>query len=273
MQRAITVSLVPEARQGPFVYHTGLEDACQRASQLGFDAIEIFPPDADAVTADEVTPLLEKYRLQLAAVGTGAGWVREQLSLTASDENIRRRAKEFIRRIIDAAGRLGAPAIVGSMQGRAANPDERSAALDTLGAALVELADHAGSAYGVPLLIEPLNRYETNLLNEVGATARWIETLPTKNLRILADLFHMNIEEADMGQALRDAGPLVGHVHFADSNRRAVGMGHAPIADAIATLQSLGYRGYLSAEIFPRPDSDAAARQTIESFRKLTGAR
>jgi sugar phosphate isomerase/epimerase len=158
------------------------------------------------------------------------------------------------------------------MEGRAAALDERPATLELLGQALVELAEHAGSEYGVPLLIEPLNRYETNLLNEVGATAGWLGTLPTKNLRILADLFHMNIEEADMSQALRQAGALVGHVHFADSNRRAVGMGHAPIADAVATLRSLGYGGYLSAEIFPQPDSDAAARQTIDSFRQLTGA-
>lgn len=273
MQSAITVSLVAEARQGPFVFHDGLEDACQRASVLGFDAIEIFPPSAEAITADEVTPLLQKYRLQLAAVGTGAGWVRQQLSLTASDRSVRLQAKDFVKQIIDAAGRLGAPAIIGSMQGRAAQAAEREAALALLGEALVELAEHAGSAYGVPLLIEPLNRYETNLLNEVGPTARWLETLPTKNLRILADLFHMNIEEADISQSLRDAGPLVGHVHFADSNRRAVGMGHSPIADAVRTLQTLGYRGYLSAEIFPRPDSEAAARQTIESFRQLTGAR
>lgn len=273
MQSAITVSLVPEARQGPFVFHAGLEDACQRASQQGFDAIEIFPPNADAVAAAVVSPLLAKYQLKVAAVGTGAGWVREQLSLTASDENVRRRAKDFIRQIIDAAGRFGAPAIIGSMQGRAASADERSPALKLLGDSLVELAEHAETEHGVPLLVEPLNRYETNLLNEVGDTAKWLGTLPTKNLRILADLFHMNIEEADMSQALRDGGPLVGHVHFADSNRRAVGMGHAPIADAIATLQTLGYRGYLSAEIFPRPDSDAAARQTIESFRQLTGAR
>jgi sugar phosphate isomerase/epimerase len=272
MLSAITVSLVPEARQGPFVFHAGLEDACRRASQLGFDAIEIFPPHADAIAASDVTPLLEKYRLKLAAVGTGAGWVREQLALTSSDESVRRRATEFVRQIIDAAGRLGAPAIIGSMQGRAATPEQRPATLTLLGQALVELAEYAAREYSQPLLIEPLNRYETNLLNEVGDSAKWLGTLPTKNLRILADLFHMNIEEADMSEALRDAGPLLGHVHFADSNRRAVGMGHAPIAEAIATLQALDYRGYLSAEIFPRPDSDAAARQTIASFRQLTGA-
>ncbi|MCC6508509.1 MAG: sugar phosphate isomerase/epimerase [Pirellulaceae bacterium] len=268
MQSAITVSLVPEARQGPFVFHAGLEDACRRASELGFDAIEIFPPSASALKRDEVAALLAKYQLRLAAVGTGAGWVREQLTLVSPDETVRGRAVEFVRAIIDLAGALGAPAIVGSMQGRAASSDERSATLELLGRTLCPLAEHAHEHYGVPLLIEPLNRYETNLLNEVPNTAQWLTTLPSQNLRILADLFHMNIEEADMAASIVEAGALIGHVHFADSNRQAVGLGHAPIADAVAALKQVGYQGYLSAEIFPRPDSDTAARQTIESFRK-----
>lgn len=272
MQSAITVSLVHEARQGPFVFHAGLEDACQRAAKFGFDAIEIFPPHAQAIDQTEVSACLAAHGLKLAAVGTGAGWLCHQLTLTANEATARQRAIEFVRNIIDAAGRLGAPAIIGSMQGRAAATSDRTAALEVLGRAIVELADYAADRYGVPLLVEPLNRYETNLLNEVGATSTWIKTLPTHNVRILADLFHMNIEEADMAAALHAAGPLLGHIHFADSNRRAVGMGHAPIADAIGALRSLGYQGYLSAEIFPLPDDELAARQTIDSFRKLTGA-
>jgi sugar phosphate isomerase/epimerase len=272
MRSAITVCLVPEARQGPFVFHAGLEDACTRAAALGFDAIEIFPQDADAVDPSRVSKLLAAHGLKLAAVGTGAGWLCQQLTLVASDSGIRERALEFVRSIIDVAGALGAPAIIGSMQGRCAAPAERAATLELLGRGVVELANYAADRYAVPLLVEPLNRYETNLLNELGQTAAWIETLATQNLRILADLFHMNIEEADMAQALTAAGPHLGHVHFADSNRRAVGMGHAPIAAAVEALRSLGYEGYLSAEIFPRPDSDQAARQTIDSFRQLTGA-
>jgi sugar phosphate isomerase/epimerase len=84
----------------------------------------------------------------------------------------------------------------------------------------------------------------------------------------LADLFHMNIEEADSAAALREAGPLIGHVHFADSNRRAIGMGQTRVAPVIAALRAIGYSGYLSAEIFPLPDPVAAARQTIAAFRE-----
>ena len=136
---------------------------------------------------------------------------------------------------------------------------------------LVEAFEDLGEAaarHRVPLLYEPLNRYETNLFNRLGDTARWLRTLRTKNVRILADLFHMNIEEADGAAALREAGPLVGHVHFADSNRRAVGLGHTAIEPIIAVLREIDYSGYLAAEILPLPDAATAARQTMESFRR-----
>ena len=126
----------------------------------------------------------------------------------------------------------------------------------------------AAAVHRVPLLYEPLNRYETNLLNRLGDTARWLRTLRTRNVRILADLFHLNIEEADAAAALREAGPLVGHVHFADSNRRAIGLGHTAIEPIIAALRDIEYAGYLSAEILPLPDAATAARQTMESFRR-----
>ena len=77
----------------------------------------------------------------------------------------------------------------------------------------------------------------------------------------------MNIEESDIGNAIRIAGDTIGHVHFADSNRMAVGFGHLDIAPAIQALQQIGYTGYLSAEVFSRPDANAAAAQTIKAFR------
>jgi sugar phosphate isomerase/epimerase len=86
---------------------------------------------------------------------------------------------------------------------------------------------------------------------------------------LLCDLFHMNIEEPDIAAALRLAGNKVGHVHFADSNRWAVGNGHTDIAPVAAALRDIGYTGYLSGEILPLPDSDSAAKKTIESFRKF----
>src|SRR5712671_2413866 len=118
MRSAITIALVPEMRGGPFVFSDGLVDGCAKAAELGFDAVEIFPESADAVDAGQLKLLLAKYNLRIAAVGSGAGWVKHRLHLTDPDAAVRRRAREFIGAMIDFAGGFGAPAIIGSMQGR-----------------------------------------------------------------------------------------------------------------------------------------------------------
>jgi sugar phosphate isomerase/epimerase len=270
MRSAITVSLVPQARGGPFVFWNGLAEAFAQAAATGFDAVEIFPPSADAVDLPAVQALAAEHSLAVAALGTGAGWLVHRLTLTHADPAIRAAAREFIRGIITQAAALGAPAILGSMQGRWEGEVTREQALAWLGEALDDLGEHA-ARLGQPFLYEPLNRYETNLLNRTPTAAAWLGTLHTRNVRILADLFHMNIEEPDVAAALREAGPLLGHVHFADSNRQAIGFGHLEVAPVIAALRALGYTGYLSAEILPLPDPLTAARQTIESFRRAVG--
>ena len=271
MKSAITVCLVPEARQGPFVFHDGLADGFARAAENGFDAVEIFPPSATALDIAEVQGLLDHHGLKVAAIGTGGGWVLHKWTLTHPDAEIRAHARDFIRAVIDLAGGFGAPAILGSMQGRHDAPVSRELALSWLAEALEDLGEHARQHH-VPFLYEPLNRYETNLFNRQADAAEWLGQLKTKNVRLLCDLFHMAIEETDLAATLRTCGSLVGHVHFADSNRRAIGLGHTDPAPIVAALKEIGYTGYLSAEILPLPDAATAARQTIESIRRCLKA-
>lgn len=268
MRSAITVCLVPEARNGPFVYHSGLEYGCEQAARHGFDAVEVFPSAAGEVDRNQLRHLLDRHELRLAAVGTGAGWLTQQLSLTATDPTVALRATEFIGNIIELAGSFGAPAIIGSMQGRIASLEQRESLFAQMTLAIELLAQQA-ARFEVPLLIEPLNRYETNVFTDLETTAAWVNSLKTKNVRILADLFHMNIEEADMAESIRRFGSLIGHVHFADSNRRAIGYGHTDAAIVVQALAQVGYGGYLSAEVFPLPDADATAHQALQSFRKF----
>ncbi len=268
MRSAVTVSLVPEAQAGPFVFHGDLEAACARAGALGFDAVEIFPPGAEALDARRLRQILERHHLALAAMGTGAGWLTRKLTLTSPDPAIRHQARQFVAAIVDLAGAFGAPAILGSMQGRADDKVSRDQALRWLAEALEQLGPRA-HGHGVPFLLEPLNRYESNLLNTLSQTVEFLEPLATRNVRILGDLFHMNIEESSIPDAIAATGDRLGHVHFADSNRRAIGWGHTALEPIVDALKGIGYRGYLSAEIFPQPSSEEAAAQTIASFRRL----
>lgn len=264
---AITISLVEEARGGPFVYSNGLPDGCARAAAQGFDGVEVFPRSADELDAGDFKRLLQQHRLMLAAMGTGAGRIVHGLSLTDPDSAVRARARAFIAGIVDFAGGLGAPAVIGSMQGRAEDGVTREQAFAWLQEALAELGPRA-QAQGVPLLFEPLNRYETNLVRSVAEGLELLQPLGTRNVKLLVDLFHANIEEVSIPGALRLAGAQLGHVHFADTNRQAIGFGHTDITGVAEALSGVGYAGFVSAEILPLPDPDAAAAQTLRSFRK-----
>ena len=268
IRSAVTVSLVEEARGGPFVFWHDLPAACYAAAGLGFDAVELFPPGPDAVAVDRLRALLEEHGLALAAVGTGAGWVKHRLHLALPDPAARARACTFIRSIIDFAGTLHAPAIIGSMQGRSSDEVDRATALGYLAEALDMLGERA-TRYGVPLVFEPLNRYETDLVNTVREGVDLLRSLSTRNVALLADLFHMNIEEADLAAAIRSGGGHIGHLHFVDSNRRPAGSGHIDFPPIVRALAEVGYDGYASAEALPDPDPAAAAARTMATFRRL----
>ncbi|MGH7224120.1 MAG: TIM barrel protein, partial [Gemmataceae bacterium] len=258
---------VPEVRGGPFVFWDDLGAGCRKAKELGFDAIEIFAPSPSGVDANVLRRLLSDTGLTVAAFGTGAGWVLQRLTLSAVEDGKRAQARNFIRGIIDLAGQFHASAIIGSMQGKHGGEVDKATGLARLTEAINDLGEHADK-YGVPLLFEPLNRYETNLVNTIEDGVRLLDSLSTRNVKLLADLFHMNIEETDVAAALRGGGEHLGHVHFVDSNRRPAGCGHTDFAPIAAALRDIGYQGYVSAEALPYPDSVEAARLTIAAYRK-----
>ena len=268
MKSAITISLVPEARNGPFVFHDDLRRGCARAAALGFAAVEVFPPAADALNVKALRALLKRHGLRIAAIGTGGGWLRHRWTLTNPDRAVRAKASEFIGQIVELAAGFNAPAIIGSMQGRVEAGVSRAQAERWLADGLREAGARAGKR-GTFLLYEPLNRYETNLFNRAADAAAFLTRRRIRHVKLLCDLFHMNIEEASIPEALRAVARHVGHVHFADTNRRAIGFGHLDVAPVVAALREIGYRGFLSAEVFPLPSANTAARQTLRAFREL----
>jgi sugar phosphate isomerase/epimerase len=267
IKSSVTITLVPQIKTGPWIYREALEISVSKAAVLGFDGVELFTPDAETVDKTLLKQLLSGFNMQLSAVGTGAGKVLKGLTLTDKDPLVRKQAVSFIRDMISFGAVFGAPAIIGSMQGMIGQGGSREEAVNWLSEGLNELGKFAGNV-GVTLILEPLNRYETNLINRFEEAAAITGSLDTKNIRLLADLFHMNIEERSMPDTIRRFGASIGHVHFADSNRNPVGNGHIQVGEIAVALQEINYDGFLSAEAFPYPDPDAAAEKTIESFKK-----
>jgi sugar phosphate isomerase/epimerase len=264
---AITLSFVPQAKGGPFVLWDDLVSSVSLAAQLGFDAVEIFPPGPEFFQSRDVSQVILDHGLRVAAIGTGAGWVVHRWSLADPNPAVRTAALDFVRSIIDVAARFDAPAIIGSMQGRSGPDMPADEARAHLRSALEQLDRHA-SQVGGKLLYEPLNRYETDQCNRLEQGVCLIAGL--ERTRLLADWFHMNIEEKDIAESLRCAGSAVGHIHFADTNRQAIGCGHLDVPPLIDALRDIRYDGYLSAEVFALPDSRSAAEQTLRAFRNLT---
>ena len=113
IKSAITVSLVPALRGGPWVLWDDLSTSCRKAANLGFDAVELFTP----LEADGLDEALSENNLELAALGTGAGKVVHGLTLTDPESSVRASAIKFIKSMIDFGAQYKAPAIIGSMQG------------------------------------------------------------------------------------------------------------------------------------------------------------
>ncbi len=121
--------------------------------------------------------------------------------------------------------------------------EDHAVLVDALGA----LGEHA-EREGVTLFLEPLNRYEDYLVNTLADAAGLIREVGSDGVRIVADTYHMNIEEADPAASLREAAPLIGHVQASDSNRLEPGAGHLDWALFGATLRSIGYDGTIAIE-------------------------
>src|SRR5262245_31664448 len=166
LKLSVTVCLIPEAKGGPFIFWDELPGSIAKAAAFGYDAVELFPPEPDALDPKSVNAMLAPHKLAVSAVGSGAGWVRHKLSLTNPDPAHRQKAKSFVRNLIDFAAELNAPVIVGSMQGRWGDGVTKESALGYLGEAMLELGEHAAKRKQV-LLYESINRYETNLINTI----------------------------------------------------------------------------------------------------------
>ena len=244
----------------------GWADAARSAAALGFDGVELAIRDPAGVDPGTVTRILRETGMSIPAIGTGQAFLADGLSLSHLDEGVRARAIERVEAHIRLAGDFGAAVIIGLVHGRVM--EDRGASEARLAASFEPLVRAAEQA-AVWLIIEPINRYETDLLTTVGDALDFIDRIGSERVGILADTFHMNIEEVSIERALRAAGARLRHVHTADSNRHAPGWGHLDFAAVLATLRAMSYRGWLSAEILPRPDPLAAAQQTITHLRSL----
>jgi sugar phosphate isomerase/epimerase len=268
MIRTAIVLSTHQASFGAVAFKGDLEANVARIAQLGYDGVELAIRDPTLVDADALLAVTEAHGLEIPAIGTGQAWGEEGLSFTDPDPAVREAA---IRRTIDHvpfAARTGAAIIIGLLRGIVRPGIAQAQAMDWLVDALVRCAA-AAAPHGVRLALEPINRYETTLINSVPACLDLIDAVGAGNFGVLADTFHMNIEDASIVGSLRQAGTRLFHVHFADSNRWYPGAGHIDFHSVVQALREIGYAGYISVEAMPMPDADTCASASMETLRSL----
>ena len=127
-------------------------------------------------------------------------------------------------------------------------------------------ADRAGER-GIKMLFEPHHRFNTNFVRSTREGLEFLDEMNHEAVGFLIDSFHMNIEDASFGGAIREAGDKIDYFHIADNTRTYPGSGHIPFDEIIGALKEVGYAGYLSAQLAQKPDFETAATKTIEYLR------
>jgi sugar phosphate isomerase/epimerase len=258
------------ARFNAVAFKGDFEANVAKIAAWGYDGVELAIRDPRLVDGAALLKTLARYGLAVPAIGTGQAWGEEGLSFTDPDPAVREAAIQRVIAHVPFAAQAGALIIIGLLRGIVKAGVSPEQAWNWLVEALRRTSE-AAAPHGVRLCLEPINRYETTLVNTIAEGLDLIETVGYNNFGLLADTFHMNIEEPRIEESLRQAGDRLFHVHVADSNRWYPGAGHVDFASMVRTLREMGYAGWLSAEIMPRPDSDTAAQRTIEHLRPILG--
>jgi len=241
--------------------------AVEQTKAAGFDLLELSLHDAANLDVTAAADDLAAADLQVAC-SRGLSFTAD---ISSDDPATVSKGEELLNESLDITHRLGGTLLTGALYsalGKYGAPLTSSGRRNVVNV-LQNLAKEAQNR-AMSLGLEVCNRYETNVFNRQGEAADWLRARRIDNVRVLCDLFHMNIEERDAAAALRQVGAdRLGHVHFVDSNRLAAGMGHTDFTPIVAALRELNYTGYISAEGFPIPDSDTAAKQSIDAYRRL----
>lgn len=275
MKYGIVIS-ISKTKFGPVVFKGNLNENIIKASRMGYDGVELAIRRPEAVKIDEVKKLLKKHSLEVLSLGTGQIYGEEGLNFSDPNKSIRDKAVERTKGIIDIAKHFNASIIIGLIRGNINTQEnfneELKKAEKRISQCLEKLLSYSEKE-SINFLLEPINRYETNIFNRLGEVnnflIRFKEKLDLDRIGILADTFHMNIEESIVYKSFENFSNVIKHVHFADSNRWPPGYGHIDFKKIMQVLKKNGYTGSISFEMLPLPDSDTAAKDALEFIKKL----
>jgi sugar phosphate isomerase/epimerase len=254
-----------EAPPSAFVVWRGFEESISKAADYGYHGVELALKSADEIEPDKLNGWLTKHDIEVSCISTGQVFAILGLYFTHPEASMRKKVIDLFGGLIDLAKDFGQLVNVGRTRGFIAENQSRQEAEQLFIDTSRQICDMAGEN-GVTIIIEPVNRYEINFVNNLDEGAELLAKVERDNLGLMPDVFHMNIEDVQIGGSLVKHANLVKYIHFADSNRWAPGWGHLDFNDVFAGLRQAEFDGWSAIEILPHPDPDSAAKKAAETI-------
>lgn len=240
---------------------TKAEFFIDKAKALGFDIMEISAyhlmdrNDAELLSLKEYA---DKNGIGLT-IGFGPP---EQLSICSEDEAVREAGIANLTKLMEKMEKIGVQIVCGGLHAYwpvtrrdVDKKADRKRSIESL-----RRLSKVAEKNNVFLCLEVLNRFENHIFNTAKEAVAFIEEVGSPNVKIHLDTFHMNIEEDSIPAAIRTAGPMLGHLHTGESNRKVPGKGHLPWREICEALIDINYNGAVVMEPFVRDDGAAARR-------------
>lgn len=239
-----------------------IQDVIQLASDIGYDEIEI-AANVEDYDWKKIKEDIKKYNINVRGLSGDAGWPNEATDMANPDIQNREKAINHFKQQIDAAFTIGAEYIVvspsapGKSTRLGIDEEDWKWAIDSI----QKLAPYANDK-GVQLIIEPLNRYESCILNTGEQAQQFIREVNFPNVKTMLDTFHMNIEETSLVEPFKKLGDDLALIHVADTNRKGIGYGRLPFKEIVEGVNAIGYEGTITVEcLAPGPDPFEANKQ------------
>lgn len=231
-----------------------LHDTINRAAMHGFDAVEI--------TAASHLPIssTQQYRREVK------GWIRDaglecsalhyifdgSVKLATTDRELNVKCTDYLCKVVDVAADMDAATVIVGSGGDARHIDDgvnRAEATCCMADVLRKVGKYAAGK-DIYLAIEAINRYETNFINTMQEATEFAQLVGHPHVRIMADTYHINIEESNPVESVKTYGYALQNLHLADSNRHAPGTGHIDFKAIANALQETVFDKYCSFEVF-----------------------
>lgn len=264
----LAVAIAQEnASPSAFVVWRGFESSMRKASEFGFDGVELALRRKEDIDRSRLTDLLRRYHLEVSAISTGQVYADLGLSLTHPDIDIKNQTVQVLCGLMDIAADFGQMVNLGRVRGSIMPGQTYEEAENRFLDGYQKVVNYA-NPLGVCVILEPVNRYEINFINNLDQGSALLQKLPdSMKVGLMPDVFHMNIEDDHIGDSLRRNSHYVKYIHLADSNRLAPGWGHLSFEEVFQSLNDIHYDGWTSVEILPVPSPDEAAQQAVRYLR------